>query len=230
MLEIRNKIGIKEDTTSGIDCLELAMDKEHFLNYPKKITYRYNSRGFRDNEWPEDLSNVIWCVGDSFTVGIGQPFEDTWPQVLGSKLNRTCLNIGEQGCSNDTIALRIKEIYKLYNPTLIVVMWSYLSRRRINGVNRDHDKNDFGMERDLANFSKNFKKVNELPTTFVNLTIPYAFDDMTVLKKNYPDLITTRQLDYARDHCHFGSKTSTGVCGLIVKKINHIDNSSKYPI
>ena len=65
MLEIRNKIGIKEDTTLGMDCLELAMDKEHFLNYPKEITYRYNSRGFRDNEWPEDyltLSGALETV------------------------------------------------------------------------------------------------------------------------------------------------------------------------
>lgn len=224
MLKIQNKIGIRETTTSGMDSLELAMDKDHFLNYPKKITYRYNSRGFRDNEWPDDLTDAIWCVGDSFTEGIGQPFEDTWPQILSNKLNSTCLNIGEQGCSNDTMALRIQEIYKLYKPNLIVVMWSYLSRRRINGLNRDHDKNDFGMERDLTNFLKNFKKVNELQTTFINLTVPYAFDDMAMLKDRHPNLTITKRFDYARDGVHFGSKTSRGLADLIRKQI---DKSSK---
>ena len=138
-----------------MDTLEKCLDKDHYLSYTKDISYRYNSRGFRDHEWPEDLSDVIWCVGDSFTVGIGQPFEETWPKLLQKKLGERCLNLGEDGCSNDTIALRIKEIFKLHNPRLIVVMWSYLARRRIDGENVFHDKNDFGDDKDLVNFSKN---------------------------------------------------------------------------
>ena len=214
-----------------MDCLSHCLDKDHFRSYPKKVTYQYNSKGFRDHEWPDDLSDVIWCVGDSFTVGLGQPFKETWPQVLGSKLGKTCLNIGQDGCSNDTMALRVQEICKLHNPRLIVVMWSYLPRRRINGENVDYYKNDFGVDEDMENFSKNFKIVNELPTNVINLLIPDAFDDMESLKEKYTNLIFTKQLDYARDYKHFDIKTSKLVCDLIIDKIlNPIDNTSKYPI
>ena len=230
MLKIRGRMGIPESKNSGIDTLEACHDKDHFLSYTKDISYRYNSRGFRDHEWPEDLSDVVWCVGDSFTVGIGQPFEETWPKLLQEKLGKRCINVGQDGCSNDTMSLRIQEICKLHSPKLIVVMWSYFARRRVNGENVDHDKNDFGVDKDMANFSKNFKIVNELPTNIINLIIPFAFEDTEMLNENHPDLNCLRQLDYARDHNHFDVKTGVGVCQLIIKKINEFDNSSKYPV
>jgi len=228
MLKIRNRMGIPESKNSGMDTLEECQDKDHYLSYTKDISYRYNSRGFRDHEWPEDLSDVVWCVGDSFTVGIGQPFEETWPQLLGKKLGKTCLNIGEDGCANDTMALRIQEICKLHSPKLVVVMWSYFARRRMNGENVHHDRNHFGVDKDMANFSKNFKIVNELPTKIINLLIPFAFDDVKSVKEKYKNTIFTRNIDYARDHHHFDFKTSRGVSQLILKKIIEFDNTSKY--
>lgn len=220
MLKIPSRMGRPESKTSGTDTLEKCVDREHYKSYTKHISYRYNSRGFRDHEWPEDLSDVVWCVGDSFTVGIGQPFEETWPQLLENKTGKRCLNIGQDGCANDTMALRIQEICKLYKPKLIVVMWSYFSRRRIDCENVRFDKNDFGFERDIKNFHKNFKIVNGLPTSIVNLLIPYAFDNVRLLKETYTDLVPVIQLDYARDYHHFDIKTSTGICDLIERKIN----------
>jgi|TARA_R110000824_G_scaffold163470_1_gene339244 hypothetical protein len=221
-------MGIPESKNSGMDTLEECHDKDHYLSYTKDISYRYNSKGFRDHEWPEDLSDVVWCVGDSFTVGVGQPFEETWPQLLGKKLGKTCLNIGEDGCANDTMALRIQEICKLHSPKLVVVMWSYFARRRVNGENVHHDRNHFGVDKDMANFSKNFKIVNELPTKIINLLIPFAFDDVKSVKEKYKNTIFTRNIDYARDHHHFDFKTSRGVSQLIIKKIIEFDNTSKY--
>ena len=240
MLKIRNRIGIAESKYSGIDTLEECRDQKHFVNYPKTISYRYNSRGFRDHEWPQDLSEVIWCVGDSFTVGIGQPFEETWPRLLEKKLGKRCLNLGQDGCSNDTIAMRIKEIYKLHNPKLIVVMWSHLARRRVNGVNVMYDKKDFGNKEDMKNFVKNFQMVNELPLPVVNTIIPQEVNGRTDLldyfaKKKITgniswDLTVVEQLDYARDYHHFDIKTIEHFTNLIMEKIENLDNSSKYPI
>lgn len=230
MLTVQNRIGIPEATHSGMDSLQNCRNKKYFLNYSKNISYRYNSRGFRDHEWPEDLSDVIWCVGDSFTVGIGQPIEETWPALLTARTGRTTINIGQDGCSNDTMNLRINEICKLYDPKFVVVMWSYLARRRVNNGDRNHDKNDFGLQKDLANFGKNYLAVNSLPTNVVNLLIPYAFEKTELLDKNYPNLKCVVQFDYARDYHHFGVKTSKGISQFIGEKINQFDNSSKYPI
>ena len=225
MLTIPNRMGIPESKNSGIDTLEECLDKDHFLSYTKDISYKYNSRGFRDSEWPEDLSNVVWCVGDSFTVGLGQPFEETWPQVLESKLGKRCINVGEDGCSNDTMSLRIQEICKSYTPKLIVVMWSYLARRRVNGVNVNHDKNDFGNKEDLKNFIKNCTYVNNLPTTIIHSTIPGAFmgDQGTeyIMEKitGINQLKQVEQLDWARDHQHFDSQSSAKIVDWIIGEI-----------
>jgi hypothetical protein len=217
-----------------MDCLKFCLDRKHFLNYSKRITYQYNSRGFRDYEWPDKMTDVIWCVGDSFTLGIGQPQDEAWPQLLEKRTGKRCLNLGEDGCSNDTMALRAQEICKLYNPALIIMMWSYFSRRRINGQNEQYDKNHFGMNKDIENFSKNFKIVNKLPTNIINLLIPDAIIDIDKCSKKDLDHILTEskffnkretkciltfpQLDYARDSFHFDIKTSKYVCNIIEKR------------
>ncbi len=76
---------------------------KEFLDYPYPISYSYNSHGFRDDEWPDDLSNVIWCIGDSFTTGVGVPFDHRWPNILQSKINKRCINLGIDGASNELI-------------------------------------------------------------------------------------------------------------------------------
>jgi hypothetical protein len=237
MLKIRYCMGIPESKDSGLDTLEECLDKDHYLSYTKDISYRYNSRGFRDHEWPEDLSNVVWCVGDSFTVGTGQPFEESWPQVLEKKIGKRCINLGEDGCANDTLALRIQEICKLYKPKLIVVMWSYLHRRRIDGENVQFDKKDFGADRDLKNFIKNYKLCANVQTDIIHSIIPDVFTEKNLKNIQYilqheeiEDIISFPQLDYARDYHHFDIKTSELVTNLMIEKINTIDNSSKYPI
>ena len=237
MLKIRYCMGIPESKDSGLDTLEECLDKDHYLSNTKDISYRYNSRGFRDHEWPEDLSDVVWCVGDSFTVGIGQPFEETWPQVLEKKIGKRCINLGEDGCANDTLALRIQEICKLYKPKLIVVMWSYLHRRRIDGENVQFDKKDFGADRDLKNFIKNYKLCANVQTDIIHSIIPDVFTEKNLKNIQYilqheeiEDIISFPQLDYARDYHHFDIKTSELVTNLMIEKINTIDNSSKYPI
>ncbi len=233
MLKIRNRMGIPESKNSGIDTLERCNDKDHFLSYTKDISYRYNSRGFRDHEWPEDLSDVVWCVGDSFTVGIGQPFEETWPKLLQEKLGKRCLNLGEDACANDTIAMRIQEICKLHSPKLVVVMWSYFSRRRVSGVNANHDKEDFGNKEDLKNFIKNYTYVNNLPNTIIHTMIPKAFMGDEVTKYAIKMAIGSNQikhveqLDWARDYHHFDIKTSSRIVDWVHKKITNIDNTSK---
>lgn len=210
---------------SGKDSFWNCDDRWHFLRYAKKIKYDYNSLGFRDTEWPEDLTDVIWCIGDSFTVGLGQPFNETWPQLLQKKLGKRCINLGENACSNDAILLRTKEVVERYQPKIVVVMWSYFARRMRGGVNVDHDKNDFGNKNDLDNFSKNFELAEKLPTKIIHMLIPNAFVDPTIkyaTSKKYPGdkIIFIEQLDYARDGHHFDLKTSQSVADLVAEKIN----------
>ena len=120
-------------------------------------TYCYNSRGFRDAEWPDDLTNAIWCVGDSFTNGIGSAFEHTWPQVLGQRVQRRVITIALDGASNDWIARKCCEIYNEIQPQNIVIMWSYLHRRESNKSGSDSERRLWHIkstvEQDFENFA-----------------------------------------------------------------------------
>ena len=224
MLIVPKKINWRSNY-SGMDSLELCNDRQHFLNYKKKITYEYNSKGFRDYEWPTDLDDLIWCLGDSFTVGLGQPFAETWPQLLEKKIGKRCINLGEDGCSNDTISLRVEKIYDLYKPKLIIVMWSYFHRRRIDNENVHFDKKDFGPKKDLENFIKNYKKIAKLKTKVIQTMIPNVFLDKQIVNYllNKFKILNFPQLDHARDYHHFDIKTSKNLVDLLIKKINEFD-------
>lgn len=138
---------------SGIDSPEHCQDKQHFFQYPHRVEYCYNSRGFRDQEWPDgllDLRRAIWCVGDSFTVGIGQPFDHIWPQVLQRELGRRCINVSMDGASNDWIYRRTRDIMTSIRPRDMIVMWSYTHRREIADPNLTDEQRVLHFSRDTV--------------------------------------------------------------------------------
>jgi hypothetical protein len=134
---IRSKIGMS--TASGMDTIKTCLDKKHFKNYPYTVDYSYNDRGFRDTAWPDDinLSSSIWCIGDSFTVGIGSPFSHTWVQQLMVATQTRTINVSMDGASNTWISRKCCEIYDSIKPQNIVIMWSYLHRRELDDESLD---------------------------------------------------------------------------------------------
>jgi len=209
---------------SGMDSINGCQDKKHFSSYKKPISYRFNAMGYRDNEWPNSLNNLIWCIGDSFTLGLGQPVHETWPKMLESRTGLRCLNLGEDGCSNDSIQLKAQFISKNYLPSVLVIMWSYLHRRYIDGRNVHFDRENFGNEYDIKNFVSNYKAVENIGCNVVHSVIPNCCIDKDIrptvdrlLPNN--DIIWIKQLDRSRDGHHFDIKTSDGLSRLIEKRI-----------
>ena len=129
---------------SGMDSIDTCLDPQHFKQYPHTISYQYNSRGFRDQEWPEsseELKTAIWCVGDSFTLGLGSPVEHTWPGLLQKQTGQRTINVSMDGASNNWIARQVKQIQQTVAPETIVIMWSYLHRRESNDqLKADEDR------------------------------------------------------------------------------------------
>ena len=131
---------------SGMDSPELCQDKKHFESYPHNITYCYNSRGFRDAEWPDDLEELqsaIWCVGDSFTVGIGSPLTHSWPSVLQQQSQCRTINVSMDGASNNWIARHVVKILTAIEPKTLIIHWSYLHRREGLTVLNSQQKHNF---------------------------------------------------------------------------------------
>jgi hypothetical protein len=176
--------------SSGIDSLDKCRDKKHFKNYPNEVLYHYNSRGFRDAEWPNDLSSAVWCFGDSFTVGLGAPFEYIWTQQLEQALNCRTINVSMDGASNQWIARKVHTIIDEIAPKVIVIQWSYIhrdelpdtsiddeARRRL--INKLHLDELWEIFIDLVHGIEKSKK----QTRVIHSFIPNFADDNDILNK-----------------------------------------------
>jgi hypothetical protein len=215
---------------SGIDSYEESTDNKHFLNYPYEISYEYNSRGFRGPEWPSDLDNVCWCVGDSFTAGLGTPYHHTWHQVLANKLNIDTINVSLDGASNTWIARKIIDILEI-KPKHIIVQWSYAHRRELKIPKlSDEDRriyNKFGdtYEQDIENNIEciNLVESNKKDTTIIhtfipnNLPIEYKPIFRKAIEKLNINVVWFEKLDIGRDTVHYDIKTSTSLVEKLIE-------------
>ena len=152
---------------SGIDSYVLVNIEhiDHFRNFPYDVEYVFNCRGFRDLEWPEDqdLKDCVWCVGDSFTVGIGSPFDHAWPQVLQRRAEKRTVNVAMDGASNEWIAMMATEILVGVCPKHMVIMWSYLHRRMNRNSGIGNARRDNWLTQGADNFWKSFYNSLRLP-------------------------------------------------------------------
>lgn len=167
-------------TYSGIDSPEYCQDSKFFDQYPHEVRYDYNSRGYRDHEWPDDhqqLKDSIWCVGDSFTVGIGQPFAHIWPQQLEARTGRRCINISMDGASNDWIYRVCANIVTAIQPRDLVVMWSFTHRRELDKPDIDDENRRIWYSQDSTEQDRNrwivlSNQLGNLDCNVVQLTVP----------------------------------------------------------
>jgi len=210
-------------------CADDYINSKTFKEYPYKIHYTFNSRGYRDSEWPdsfEELSNSIWCLGDSFTVGLGSPYEHIWPQRLQKRLGKRTINVSMDGASNDWILRRTKRIVEEINPKFIVIMWSYFNRRESpNEDLSDEDRRLHWLDNpqitdldDYLHWKTRVSEMKELSDNIIQLCIPM---ERPGIRRNTPwtdsqdGVIPVKLLDYGRDNHHFDIKTSEWVVDQI---------------
>jgi len=152
----------KNLTESGLDSFEHCMNQDYFKNYPYPVAYNYNSRGYRDSEWPDnftDLQKSTWCVGDSFTTGLGCPIKHTWVNILQERINNRCINVSLDGASNHWIARKTLEILKKIQPKFIIIHWSFLTRSELGRQDLNDEQrrlNYYNLELTFAQLLANF--------------------------------------------------------------------------
>lgn len=219
---------------TGIDSLvnaEKRRTKKHFLNYPYQIEYKYNSRGFRGPEWPSNVNDVCWCVGDSFTSGVGQPYEHTWPYVFSSKSNIPTINVSMDGASNMWISRKTIELLEV-QPKYIIIQWSYIHRRErdiiVGGNNLDEKRivrhGKFTTEEDIQhtidciNLIESKKRNTTVIHTFIPKNVPddYQAFFKDLIEKMNINVVWFDQLDYARDFHHYDIKTVNSLIEKII--------------
>ena len=213
-------------TTLGIDSFAHCQDKNHYNSYTKFIVYKFNELGYRDEEWPSNIDDQIWAIGDSFTVGIGQPFEETWPQLVQNKMQSRVVIVSMNGASNTWIARRARFILENFNPSVLLIQWSYIHRREDPDTSKpdelralNFDPNDFA---DFENLTANIMSVetNKSTTKIIHSFIPKFYNSETDADKAtelYNTLNTSNilyfkpleQEDFARDGYHYDILTAT---------------------
>ena len=167
---------------SGMDSPEYCLNKKLFKSYPHKISYKYNSRGFRDNEWPDDLENCIWCFGDSFTVGLGSPIEHTWVNLLQQRTGRRCINISMDGASNQWISRKIKKVQQVINPSTIIVHWSYVTRDEdTNESLSDEQRRIEDANYEYTEYYNRFLGIVNQHTDIINTAVPTVADPIHLI-------------------------------------------------
>lgn len=181
---------------SGIDCAEHCLDKQHFAKYPYAIEYEYNSRGFRDAEWPQsltDLKNCIWCVGDSFTVGIGSALSHTWPLRLSQHTGRRVINVSLDGASNEWIADTAVQIANAVQPQRMVIMWSYTHRRQrpntaLDAEQRRTESITATDAENWQNWTHCWQQVRHSAATTVHLAVPHFHPGQVRMHRAWRDI------------------------------------------
>ena len=111
-LFLASRAGVTE-YNSGIDSFKECRDKAHYLEYPHQISYQFNSRGFRDREWPSDLHlQKVWDKLDSLELGqmlsiktVAPKLPDLW--VKCAKMYHDCFKSIEFN-SDYSVVRRIK--------------------------------------------------------------------------------------------------------------------------
>ncbi len=183
-IQLTSRINLILDKT-GIDTPETCLDLDHWRNFPDTVHYVYNSRGFRDAEWPiNDLAECIWCIGDSFTVGVGSKFNNSWTQVLQRITGRRCVNISLEGASNAWMVRQANMIIQEIAPRNLIIHWSYLHRdENPDSSLTDEDRRirhiaDFTTEKQLDHFASSVNQlIDSNYTNIVHSFIPHGIPD-----------------------------------------------------
>lgn len=218
-VKVKSRINYKSQFF-GSDTPILCKDKKWFGDYPYEIYYNFNSRGFRGPEWPNDLKNAIWCLGDSATLGTGSPIEHTWAFLLEKETGIKTINVSIAGASNEYIARMSQIVSSVVKPLAIVHQWSFIHRREEMGLTRHFVKST--EQEDIEHFVKSILSTKS-DTVTVHSFVPNfepgdspdrlvvdadpakrAIRELGIPNVAYDNL----QIDYGRDMMHYDIQTS----------------------
>jgi len=103
------------------------------------VSYRYNSHGFRCDEFTDSADVPVLFLGCSFTEGIGLPLQHCWPYFILDRIGHLPENIGKDipffslalgGSGTDTEADALIQNIDLIKPKYIIYLLSSYYRRQ----------------------------------------------------------------------------------------------------
>jgi hypothetical protein len=189
------------------------LEKYNWIN--SNFTYKFNSHGFRCNEFNNDPSIVF--LGCSMTIGIGLPISDTWATLVADQLDLSCYNLGIGGSSNDT-AFRLSYAWlEKIKPKIVVFCQTFAERLEIWSSTE--------IISNIAKESPNFynhwlanENNSQLNQTKNRLAIKQLCDQLDI-KFICVDVKEMPDLDRARDLAHLGVNSNIEFSKLVLNRI-----------
>jgi hypothetical protein len=184
------------------------------------ISYKFNSYGFRSDEFSHDPGIVF--LGCSYTVGVGLPVESTWSHIVSTKLNLKRYNLGIGGASNDT-AFRLGHHWiPQLQPKLVIFLSTEPTRTELHTASMVEN---IGVDEDVYTNSAYYK---EWITNQANVDMNYEKNLLAIKQicsehnikfrhEKFSNIKKTAQL--ARDLAHPGIESNKLIAGYFLSKL-----------
>ena len=188
------------------------------------FTYKFNSHGFRCDEFV-DLPSVVF-LGCSLTQGTGLPIEKTWATIVANKLNLKCYNLGIGGSSNDTAFRLAYSWFKIIKPITVILCTPPTERLELlsdsdNSIQllpnaiKSHPGLDF-YKHWVDNENNGILNKTKNTLAIENLCNHLSINLLTVDSNT---LLTTMNIDLARDLSHPGIKSNQHFADYVLKQL-----------
>jgi hypothetical protein len=191
------------------------------------ITYRFNSHGFRSDEF--DSSPSIMFLGCSHTMGTGLAQHQVYTSLVSQQLGLKCVNLGLSGGASDS-AFRLANHYLLkIQPKIVFLLAPDQARLEILGIDRAQALNPWSKdalgqsnyyrqwlaveENQRLNQEKNILAI-ELLCQRAQIKFAHLYSWHTV---NHPDSTA----DKARDLSHWGPLRHQAIAAQVLETIGN---------
>jgi hypothetical protein len=186
----------------------------------RRFTYRFNSQGFRCEEFSQDIG--ILFLGCSYTVGVGLPVEETWPYLVAKSLGLNYANLAQAGGSNDTaFRLGYHWIPRL-KPKIVFLLSPEVHRFELVGNDLIHFLSPTNISARFKSYAEEWMicttnpEINKIKNTSALQYICNQHDVKFFETASY-DL---KRIDYARDIAHPGVESNRQFAQSILNKEN----------
>ena len=188
----------------------------------RTITYKFNSHGFRADEFDSSAPGVMF-IGCSHTLGVGLPVESTWAHIVSTTLKLKNYNLGVGGSSNDTAFRLAYHWIEQLKPSLVVFLSAERTRLELQFVN--------DQIYDLSVWPIGFPTVDNFMKCWhsndTNSDMNYLKNTLAVkqlcsergIKYIQREAVNIHLRDKARDLQHYGEKTHQHIAAMFLSKL-----------
>jgi hypothetical protein len=229
-----NQEHIKIPFYCNLQALELGMDSRaystnrHVFDLCPAVTYQFNDAGFRTHPSSAWNADAILVLGDSFTLGLGVNASDRYTDIIEKQLSRQVLNFSLNGASNDWIARKLRQLLTIFQPSAIVIHYTFSHRRERPNLDWADDERTecepfYSVQENFDNWMRNFRIICDIAgsTKIVHSFIPnWHIDSIEYSDLGNNIIAPLAKLDRARDNFHYGPMAHAALAELITNLLD----------